>query len=347
MSALAGPDLEGEESLREILQPRRETFGMESVALQGAPARERRVDRRRARRAGRRPARRRRFASTSRSAPTCGWSAAARRCSPRTSACSRRSRPPPGPPTRAGGSAARRGRRGRWRPSTGSAPRCWRRSATTCARRSPAIKAAVSSLRQTDVEWSDEEREELLATIEESADRLDAVVGNLLDASRLQAGALSVQLEPVALDEVVAAALLALPGRRPSGSRSTSPRTCRWCSADRGLLQRVLVNVARQRPAPRRRRRAGRGRARAGAESARIEIVDHGPGGRASATSGLFEPFQRLDDRGTEGVGLGLSVARGFVEAMGGAMVADPTPGGGLTMRIRLPLASARERQVR
>ncbi len=63
------------------------------------------------------------------------------------------------------------------------------------------------------------------------------------------------------------------------------------------------------------------------------------PASQTTQKAQLFEPFQRLDDHGPEGVGLGLAVARGFIEAMGGAMVADNTPGGGLTMRIRLPLA--------
>ena len=74
--------------------------------------------------------------------------------------------------------------------------------------------------------------------------------------------------------------------------------------------------------------------AHAGAESAKLEIVDHGPGLDRAAERQLFEPFQRLDDHDSTGIGLGLSVARGFVEAMDGAMVADATAGGGLTMRI-------------
>jgi two-component system sensor histidine kinase KdpD len=200
------------------------------------------------------------------------------------------------------------------------------------------IKAAVSSLRQTDVEWSDDERQELLATIEESSDRLDAVVGNLLDASRLQAGALSVQNDAVALDEIVAAALLALPDATDRVQVDVS-ETLPLIRADRGLLQRVLVNVldnalrhgASDEPVE--------VRAMASAQSAKLEIVDHGRGVDEAEAARLFEPFQRLDDHGPEGVGLGLSVARGFIEAMDGAMVADNTPGGGLTMRIKLRVA--------
>jgi K+-sensing histidine kinase KdpD len=200
------------------------------------------------------------------------------------------------------------------------------------------IKASVSTLRQTDVEWSEDERAQLLATIEDSADHLDAVVRNLLDASRLQAGVLSVQLEPVALDEVVSAAMLAV--SPPSSTVQLDvPDGLPPINADRGLLERVLVNLidnalrygASDQPVEI--------KAYAGGENVKIEIADHGPGVSKSEQDQLFEPFQRLDDSSTSGVGLGLTVARGFMEAMGGAMVADKTPGGGLTMRLRLPLA--------
>jgi two-component system sensor histidine kinase KdpD len=202
------------------------------------------------------------------------------------------------------------------------------------------IKASVSTLRQTDVQWSDEERQELLATIEESADRLHAVVGNLLDASRLQAGALTVHAVPVSLDEMVSAAVLALPDA-VDRVRVDVPEALPFVWADPGLLERVLVNLLDNAL-----RYGSNGglvevRAFAGAGHAKLEVIDHGPGVSAEQRERLFERFQRLDDRGSDGVGLGLSVARGFVEAMGGAMVADQTAGGGLTMRVRLPLAEA------
>ena len=201
------------------------------------------------------------------------------------------------------------------------------------------VKAAVSSLRQTDVAWSQEERDALLATIEESADRLDAVVGNLLDASRLEAGAMSVQPEPVALDEVVSAAILAVPDAAGQ-VRVEVPDDLPLIRADRGLLERVLVNLldnalrhgASEQPVEI--------RAFAGGESATLEIADHGRGVSREQRERLFEPFGRLDDRSTAGVGLGLTVARGFLEAMGGALVADATPGGGLTIRLRIRLAT-------
>ena len=77
--------------------------------------------------------------------------------------------------------------------------------------------------------------------------------------------------------------------------------------------------------------------AQAGSSSAKLEIVDHGPGVDADQRKRLFAPFQRLDDA-SSGVGLGLSVARGFVEAMGGAMVADQTSG----RPLRSPVTSRR-----
>jgi two-component system sensor histidine kinase KdpD len=199
------------------------------------------------------------------------------------------------------------------------------------------IKAAVSTLRQTDVSWSDEERRQLLETIEDSTDRLDGVVDNLLDASRLEAGALTVQPGEVALDEVVAGALLAQPDAAGRVSVDV-PEDLPLVRADRGLLQRVLVNVLDNALRHGNSDEGVEVAARATGGSARLEIVDHGIGITEEQRDRLFEPFQRLDER-SDGLGLGLSVARGFVEAMNGAMVADATRGGGVTIRIRLPLA--------
>ncbi len=198
------------------------------------------------------------------------------------------------------------------------------------------IKASVSTLRQTDVEWSDEQRRELLAAIEESADRLGAVVENLLDASRLEAGALSVQPVPVALDEVIAGVLLAVPGARESVTVDV-PEDLPLVSADPGLLERVLANLIENAV------RHGGGPvevvATAGELSARVKVVDHGPGVPAAHRERLFEPFERAAAGSPQGAGLGLTVAKGFTEAMDGVLIADSSDGGGLTMRLRLPLA--------
>jgi two-component system sensor histidine kinase KdpD len=192
------------------------------------------------------------------------------------------------------------------------------------------IKAAASGLR-AEVELAPDERSELLSTIEDSADRLDRVVANLLDASRLEAGALAVQAEPVALDAVVGAAVLSLPGASARVSVEV-PDDLPLVRVDPGLLERVLANLIDNAL-----RHGGDGpvvvRALATETSARLEVVDRGPGGEVS-----FEPFQRRGDHGS-GLGLGLAIAHDFVEAMGGTLIADGSDGPGLTMRLRIPLA--------
>jgi two-component system sensor histidine kinase KdpD len=180
------------------------------------------------------------------------------------------------------------------------------------------VKAAVSSLRQDDVVWTPEESAELLATIEDSADRLQGLVSNLLDASRLQAGALSVHPELVGLDEVVARALVGTTGR--DRVEVDVPESLAPVLADPGLLERVVANLVDNAL------RHDDGMVTVQASTAGLEVIDHGPG-----LDALPDPFS--SDRG---VGLGLFVVRGFVEAMGGTVTPRVTPGGGLTMTIVL-----------
>jgi len=200
------------------------------------------------------------------------------------------------------------------------------------------IKASVSSLRQTDVHWSEEDEADLLADIEGSTDRLDALVGNLLDMSRLQAGALAPFLRATAIDEVAPVALRGLDGA--DQMLIVVPDDLPLVQADPGLLERVLANLfsnalrhspTGQRPALRAREDSGK---------VVLDVVDRGPGVPAELKSRIFEPFARLDER-SPGVGLGLAVAKGFAEAMGGAIVAVDTPGGGLTVRVTLPVLSS------
>lgn len=200
------------------------------------------------------------------------------------------------------------------------------------------IKAAVSSLRADDVQWSDAERAELLAVVESSADRLDALVANLLAASRLDAGALSVDLVAVDVEEII--------GRGISGLPDTSrvivdvPQQLPLVLADVGLAERVVANIVDNalHHSPK-----GLSVLVTATEQGRevvVSVVDTGPGVPAAQRSRLFAPYQRLGDRVPGGLGLGLSVARGFTEAMGGVLEPAETQGGGLTMRIRLPRAA-------
>jgi two-component system, OmpR family, sensor histidine kinase KdpD len=206
------------------------------------------------------------------------------------------------------------------------------------------IKASVSTLRQTDVEWTPADETALLATIEASADRLDALIGNLLDMSRLTTGSLQPFLRPTSIDEVAPVALRGLDGA--SLLELAVPDDLPLVRTDPGLLERVLANLfanalayspAGRRPGLRASRQA---------DSVLLEIIDHGTGVPDELKPKMFEPFQRLDGRaadppGVAGVGLGLAVVKGFLDTMGGAVQAADTPGGGLTMRVTLPCASA------
>jgi two-component system sensor histidine kinase KdpD len=200
-------------------------------------------------------------------------------------------------------------------------------------------KAAVTSLRSPDMHWNAADTEELLATADESLDRLTRLVGNLLDMSRLQAGALSLFPKPSGLDEIVA---LALDDLGPAGRDITVeiPETLPAVRADPAILERVVVNLAENalRHSP-----AGKApllAASALGDRVELRVVDRGPGIADDDKDRVFVPFQRLGDTdNTTGVGLGLALSRGLTEAMGGTLTAEDTPGGGLTMTVSLPAA--------
>jgi two-component system, OmpR family, sensor histidine kinase KdpD len=207
-----------------------------------------------------------------------------------------------------------------------------------------AAKAAVSSLRAEDVWFSPEDTAELLATVEESIDQLTSLVANLLDSSRLAAGVVRPQLSEVYLEEVVQRALVSVGKRTTVVGRGSLDRVKvevggTVAMADAGLLERVLANLIDNalRYAPNSMVRVNAGQV---AGRVLINVVDEGPGVAKGAAEQMFEPFQRLGDTdNSTGLGLGLSVAKGFVEAMGGTIAATDTPGGGLTILVDLEAA--------
>jgi len=206
-----------------------------------------------------------------------------------------------------------------------------------------AAKASVSSLRSDDVEFSPEDTAELLETVEESVDQLTGLVGNLLDSSRLAVGVVKPQLKRVYLEEVVNRAVVGVGMGTRSLRRAVMDRVKVEVGdvavlADSGLLDRVLANLIdnalRYSPSD----TPIRVTAEHTGDRVSLTVVDYGPGVPTGLEDQLFEPFQRMGDRdNSTGVGLGLSVVRGFVEAMGGTVHGEPTPGGGLTMVIDLP----------
>ncbi|CAL9609925.1 ATP-binding protein [Streptomyces sp. enrichment culture] len=201
------------------------------------------------------------------------------------------------------------------------------------------IKAAVTSLRSDDVAWSEEDQAELLEGIEEGADRLDHLVGNLLDMSRLQTGTVTPLIREIDVDEVVPMAL----GGVPEGSAELDiPETLPMVAVDAGLLERAMANLVENAVKYSPDDRTVLVAASALADRVEVRVVDRGPGVPDEAKDRIFEPFQRYGDapRGA-GVGLGLAVARGFAEAMGGTLNAEDTPGGGLTMVLTLRAVGA------
>jgi len=205
-------------------------------------------------------------------------------------------------------------------------------------------KAAVATLRSPDLTLTGTDREQLLEGAESALDRLTGLVADLLDMSRLQAGAVAVLPRDLALDELVPIVLdrLALAG----GAVTVAvPEDLPEVRTDAVLLERVLANLITNalRYSPPGRPPmitaslldvAGTGR------FLELRVIDHGPGIPFSERDRAFVPFQRLGDRdNTVGVGLGLAVARGLTEALGGTLEPEETPGGGLTMVIQLPAA--------
>lgn len=208
------------------------------------------------------------------------------------------------------------------------------------------IKLAVTALQRQKRRLPEELQDEMLDTIDSSADRLDSLIGNLLDMSRISSGSTAPLTSPVTWRDAIEGALRGLPG---GAIRIDLAPNMPAIDADLGMLERVIANIVENAlkyapdsdivivgPS------SGSGAATIeGRPCGELRIVDHGQGVPSADVIAMFEPFQRLDDAPEGlGIGLGLAVAKGFTEAMGGQLMAEPTPGGGLTIVIRLPLSA-------
>lgn len=208
--------------------------------------------------------------------------------------------------------------------------------------RSPlaAVKASVSSLRSDAVTFSPEDEAALLETIEVAADQLTALVTNLLDMSRIHTGAVKANLTEVSLGRAVRSAIAPLVGNERIQVDVGPTLTA---LADPGLLDRVVANIAENAlkytpPGAAIRIDGTATDDDATGPRAIVRISDNGPGVPGHHHEQLFAPFQRFGDVPLkDGVGLGLAVARGLTEAMGGTIVSEDTPAGGLTFVLDFP----------
>ncbi len=195
------------------------------------------------------------------------------------------------------------------------------------------IKATVSGLRAGDVDWSGDETSEGLAAIEESTDRLQELVSNLLDMSRLEAGVIAVRSEPTELSDPLNSAIYLSP---KLNLRLDIPAHLPLIMTDSVLLERALhnlfVNVHTHTP---------KGTlvevvAARYNDKVRVEVIDHGPGLSDLEMKALFTPLPSRDGEPRRR-GLGLAIVSGFVSALNGQLIATQTRDGGLTVTILLP----------
>jgi two-component system sensor histidine kinase KdpD len=201
-----------------------------------------------------------------------------------------------------------------------------------------AIGGAASALRDGAPGLDDARREELVETIEDEAARLERLVANLLDMTRLESGVLDFRRDWVPADELIGSALnrldAALTGRPVSVEL---PHDLPLLYVDPVLFEQVLINLldnaARHTPA---RTPIAIG-ARSDASEVTIDIADRGPGISERLRERIFEKFQRGPGAATGGVGLGLAICRGIVEAHGGRIAVANRDGGGTVFTIVLP----------
>jgi two-component system, OmpR family, sensor histidine kinase KdpD len=198
------------------------------------------------------------------------------------------------------------------------------------------IKVAATSLLNAGDSWSPADAQGFYKIIDSEADRLTALVSNLLDMGRLRAGELPLVMQQTDLEQVLYNAVNSLSAAGSAIAIDLSGRPPdAW--ADPGLLERAVANVMANAQAASPPGLAVRVQAGAVGDRAEIRVIDQGPGVPDEVREQIFLPFQRRGDTGG-GLGLGLAIARGFTEAMSGELMIEDTPGGGATFVFSLPL---------
>jgi two-component system sensor histidine kinase KdpD len=212
--------------------------------------------------------------------------------------------------------------------------------------RSPlaAIKASVTDLMDPAVRRSPADEREVLETIDRETDRLNALIADLLDMSRIDAGLLKARVEPVDLNEFLPACASQVDSDE-EGPRIDvrARREAPVVLADRVFLDRVMANLLGNAVRASRLTDADRIEVTTTPEDGRttIRIIDHGPGIPSGAREQLFYPFFDLDERNPKlGKGLGLAISKGYIDLMDGQIWVEDTPGGGATLAFALPATS-------
>ncbi|MGY4644264.1 DUF4118 domain-containing protein [Cellulomonas sp. URHB0016] len=198
------------------------------------------------------------------------------------------------------------------------------------------IRASVDGLTSTALDLDEADRAALVGTLEESTSRLERLIDNLLDLSRLQTGSVRPVIRATSLDEIVP---FAVEGYLPGAVTLDVPDDLPLVRTDPGLLERVVANLVSNAV---RHARTGSPvvvNAAVVAGDVVLRVVDDGPGVPDDVKTHMFEAFQRLGDTTAGGLGLGLAVADGLSTAVGADLSVEDTPGGGLTMLVTVPLA--------
>jgi two-component system sensor histidine kinase KdpD len=203
-----------------------------------------------------------------------------------------------------------------------------------------AILTSASALAREDLELGRDDRRELATTILGEAGRLDRLVSNLLDLSRLQAGAAQPEPGLWAVDDLVVQALdeVGEAGRRVE---IAFPEESPIVRADAAQIERVLVNLMENALKYSPAEEPVRVQVTETGSDVLVRIIDHGPGLARADLERIFEPFQRATDGDVHGAGLGLAIARGFATANGGRVWAESREGQGSSFVLALPLTES------
>ena len=208
------------------------------------------------------------------------------------------------------------------------------------------VIGVLSSLQEEGMELDDAARRNLIQVAREEAERLNHLIANLLDVTRLEAGALKVSRQPSDVEDMVGASLEQLGSRSHKHSlRTDLAEDLPFVSVDFGLIVQVLVNVIENALKYSPDGSAVEVTGRRKGNQVQIEVADRGVGVPQQDLERVFDKFYRVQrPDSVVGTGLGLAICKGIAEAHGGSITAENRPGGGTIVRLTLPIADTASR---